>query len=232
MLEEPDGELSLEERTRIAYDRKIRHTDDRIAAFVEELRARGILDRVILVIAVDHGEEFNEKGEWGHSKTLYNTLVHVPLIFRFPNGQPRGVVDAAVRNMDIAPTLLDALGLPPHPDMRGRSLMAAFRGEPFRAPQAYGETRRFEFDFRFLVDPALDRKLVLDMNSRGRELYSLGDDAELNDLADEEPEIADALERELRATIAETESLAAPERQQSTLTAKEIEHLKALGYLN
>ena len=193
---------------------------------------RGILDRVLFVVAVDHGEEFNEKGEWGHSKTLYNTLVHVPLIFRFPGGQPRGVVDAAVRNMDIAPTLLDALGLPPHPDMRGRSLMASFRGEPFRAPQAYGETRRFELDLRFLVDPARDRKLVLDMKSPGRALYRLGDDAELDDLKDEEPEMANALERELRAAIAEFESLAAPERQKSTLSAKEIENLKALGYLN
>ena len=232
-----DGRLSLEERTRIAYDRKIRHTDDRIAVFVEELRVRGILDRVVLVIAADHGEEFNEKGEWGHSKTLYNTLVHVPLIFRFPQGQSsesplRGVIDVPVRNMDIAPTLLDALGLPPRPEMRGTSLMSAFRGEPHRAPQGYGETRRFEFDLRFLVDPARERKLVLDMVSGGRELYDLGDDAELYDLASVEPETADALENDLRAAIAEMESLAAPTTQSSTLSAKEIEHLKSLGYLN
>jgi arylsulfatase A-like enzyme len=134
--------------------------------------------------------------------------------------------------MDIAPTLLDALGLPPRPEMRGTSLMSAFRGEPHRAPQGYGETRRFAFDLRFLVDPARERKLVLDMVSGGRELYDLGDDAELYDLASVEPETADALENDLRAAIAEMESLAAPTTQSSTLSAKEIEHLKSLGYLN
>ena len=104
--------------------------------------------------------------------------------------------------------------------------------EPIRAPQGYGETRRFDFDLRFLVDPERERKLVLDMASGTRELYSLGDDAELYDLANEEPDTADALERDLRVAIAEMESLAAPATRESTLSATEIEHLKALGYLN
>ena len=108
--------------------------------------------------------------------------------------------------------------------------MPAFRSEPIRAPKGYGETRRFNQDLRFLVDPARERKLLLDMKTGGRELYSLDDHGELVDLSGKEPETAAALEHDLRAAIVEMESLAAPARQQSTLSAREIEHLKALGY--
>jgi arylsulfatase A-like enzyme len=228
-----DAGLPLEERTRVAYDRKLRYTDDRIAAFVEELRGRGILDRVVLIVAADHGEEFNEKGRWGHSKSLFNSLVRVPLIFRFPAGTPRGVVEVPVRNLDIAPTLLDALGLPPQPAMRGTSLLQAFRGEPFRAPPGYGETRRFGLDLRFLIDPARNRKLLLDMESGKRELYDFSADPdELSDLTAAEPETADALERALRAAIRDMESRAAPSSRVESLSAVEIQHLRELGYID
>jgi arylsulfatase len=227
-----DAGLSPEERTRLAYDRKLRYTDDRIAGFVEDLRTRGILDRVILIVAADHGEEFNEKGRWGHSKSLTNTLVRVPLIFRFPMGEPRGVVNVPVGNLDIAPTLIEYLGLPPQSAMRGTSLLRAFRGDPFRPTRGYGETRRFKFDLRFLVDPTLDRKLVLDMNTGKRELYNLTDDPdELSDLASAEPETTDALERALRTAIAEMESRTAPTSRVGNLSAVEIRHLRDLGYL-
>ena len=117
--------------------------------------------------------------------------------------------------------------------MRGTSLLRAFRGEPFRPPRGYGETRRFAFDLRFLVDPTRNRKLVLDMETGERELYNLTDDPdELSDLATAEPEAADALERALRTAIAEMESRAARSSRVENLSAVEIQHLRDLGYLD
>lgn len=224
--------LPLEERTRIAYDRKIRHTDDQIALFVEDLRERGLLDGSLFVVAADHGEEFNEKGRWGHSKSLENTLVRVPLLFRTPGGTAQAVVDAPVSNMDIAPTVLEFLGFDVPDAMRGTSLLSALRGEPLEPKVGYGETRRFEFDYRFRIDPARNRKLVLDMHSGTRSLYSITDDpSENTDLAAIESHTADAMERELRDEIVEMESRSASHTRRDSLSAEEIQHLRDLGYL-
>ncbi|MCH2171610.1 sulfatase [Myxococcota bacterium] len=223
---------SIEEKVRRSYDRKLRLTDDQIANFVENLRERGLLDHSILALAADHGEEFNEKGRWGHSKSLDNTLVHVPLLFRFPGESPRGVVDVPVRNMDLAPTLLGALGIPAPAAMRGVSLMPLFEGRDQMMPASYGETRRFGFDYRFRIDPALDRKLVLDMNSGQRWLYDLTNDpGEIRDLSKVEPTTADALEHALRTDIQEMESRGHHTQRMDTMSQEEIEHLKTLGYL-
>ena len=234
LFAQPDtASLSVEERTRIAYDRKLRYTDDQLGSFVEALRERGVFDAALFVLAVDHGEEFNEKGRWGHSRSLENSLVHVPLLIRRPNGEEGGrVVDVPVSNLDIAPTVLEFLGLDVPDAMRGASLVAALRGEPIAARAAYGESRRFGLDVRFRIDPARDRKLVLDLRRGGRELYSLSDDPhERRDLAASEPEIADAMERELRDAIVEMESRRVTATRRDDLSAAEMEHLRLLGYL-
>jgi hypothetical protein len=107
-----------------------------------------------------------------------------------------------------------------------------FRGEGGAAPAAYGETRRFERDLRYRIDPELDRKLVLDLESGERRLFSLsGDPGEQSDLAALEPARADAMERALRAAIAEMESRAAPVTRKGTLGDEEIERLRRLGYV-
>jgi arylsulfatase A-like enzyme len=228
-----DAGLSLEERTRLAYDRKLRYTDDRLRDFVEALRARGLLERVVLAVAADHGEEFNEHGLWGHARSLRNTLVHVPLLVRLPGGAPRAEIDALVSNLDLAPTLLDALGIEPPAEMGGRSLLPLVRGEPLSVVPVYGETRRHGLDLRFWVDPSGGRKLVLDLATGERRLFDLGaDPGERRDLAAAEPGRADALERELRAAIAEMESRRVETPRPGTLSPTELEHLRELGYLN
>jgi len=228
-----DEALSLEERTRRAYDRKVRYADDRLGEFVEGLRARGLLERAILAVAVDHGEEFHEHGLWGHSRSLRNSLVHVPLLLRFPGGEPRGEVSALARNQDLAPTLLEALGLAAPASMAGTSLFPAIRGEARSAPPAYAETRRFALDLRSWADPAADRKLVLDLARGGRQLFSLSaDPQERDDLAAREPERADALERALRAQIALGEAQRVPTERTGTLSPQELQHLRDLGYVN
>jgi arylsulfatase A-like enzyme len=229
---EDAGASPVEERTGRAYDRRIRYADDRTREFVEGLRQRGVLDEVLLVVAADHGDELNEDGRWGHSRSVRNSLVHVPLILRFPQARWSSVFDAAVSNLDVAPTLLKYLGLPVPAAMEGQSLLAAIQGEAFTPRPVYGDTRRFGLDLRYLIDPSTDRKLVLDRASGARQLFSLREDpGERRDLAATESERADELEARLRQWIAEMEARSAGSEVTRTLSDEGIETLRSLGYI-
>ena len=230
--EEDSDSLTVEERTRLAYDRRIRFADDQTERFLEDLRARGVLDEVLLVVAADHGEEFNEVGRWGHSRAVTNTLVHVPLLFRFPQGRWSGVFEELVSNMDIAPTVLDYLGLEVPRAMEGQSLLASIQGERFVPRPVYGDTRRFGLDLRFLIDPETDRKLVLDVASGESQLFSVtGDGAERQDLVTAEPGVADAMEAALIDEIGAMVERSTRSEGQQTMSSEEYEMLRSLGYI-
>ena len=95
------------------YDDSILELDAAFARIVRALEAAGQLDDTILVLSSDHG-----KG-WGSGR--------IPLVFWFPDGARAGRIRANVQNVDVAPTILDYLGLPVPEWMEGTSLLA---GEP------------------------------------------------------------------------------------------------------
>jgi arylsulfatase A-like enzyme len=105
-----------------AYDAELRSVDNALKVFFAELELRGLYDRTMIVITSDHGEEFGEHGSVGwHSHTLFDELLRVPLIVKYPESRHAGmVVETQVRGIDLAPTVLSALGLP---------IPAAFAGE-------------------------------------------------------------------------------------------------------
>jgi len=89
------------------YDGEIRYTDDHLAMIVARLEALGVLDDTIVVVTSDHGDEFFEHGMKGHAKTLYDEVLHVPLVIRHPPRIAHGRrVAEQVRMMDVAPTIL------------------------------------------------------------------------------------------------------------------------------
>ncbi len=88
------------------YDGSIAYIDAEIGRLTSQLRARGELDRTLLVITSDHGELFGEHGLWEHTSNLYYKLLHVPLIVRWPGHVPAGeTVDAEVSLRDLAATV-------------------------------------------------------------------------------------------------------------------------------
>jgi membrane-anchored protein YejM (alkaline phosphatase superfamily) len=93
------------------YDDSILDFDANVGEVVDELTKLGLLDNTILIIGSDHGQRWNQ-------------LHRLPLILRFPHGQYAGRLQANVQNLDIAPTLLDYLGLDQPDWMRGKSLIA------------------------------------------------------------------------------------------------------------
>ena len=96
------------------YDDAVADFDRSLAQVVGFLEREGLLEKTIVVIYSDHGAKFT-------------TLDRLPLLFRFPDGARAGRVRENVQNLDVAPTLLDALGIEPPSWMRGVSLL---RGRP------------------------------------------------------------------------------------------------------
>ena len=112
-----DGELRELVRE---YDREIRATDDALRDVLETM-PEGLLERTLVVFTADHGEALGHRGIISHNE-LYQSIVHVPLIVRFPGASRAARVDEPVMLVDVVPTILDCVGLPVDPRLRGTSL--------------------------------------------------------------------------------------------------------------
>lgn len=92
------------------YINSCNQLDVGIGRILHCLEANGLMDSTIVIITADHGEEFMEKGRWGHGSTFSEEQIHVPLILWVP-GQPPREVARMTSHVDIAPTLLRLLGV-------------------------------------------------------------------------------------------------------------------------
>jgi len=90
--------------------------------FLRQVDELDLLTNTVIVVGSDHGEAFEEHGFEGHARNLYNEVTAVPLIFILPFVLEKGIeVDATIANVDIWPTLLDMIGLPPMENIDGVS---------------------------------------------------------------------------------------------------------------
>lgn len=113
------------------YEEEIRYTDDWLAKLWDSVRTMGLADRTVLIVTSDHGEEFGEHGALDHGAQLYDETLHVPLLVRAPGIVPPKLrVRAPVALIDLAPTLLDLLGLPRLANVDGRTLAGLFKSDP------------------------------------------------------------------------------------------------------
>ena len=95
---------------------------------IEHVKDLGILDNTVLIITSDHGEELGEHGLIDHAVGLYNTMLHVPLIIRYPRAFKPGERETAlVQLTDIAPTIVDLLGAERPKAFGGESLLGQAR---------------------------------------------------------------------------------------------------------
>lgn len=92
------------------YDEEIAFTDHHIGRLLKHLYKTGLMDRTIVVIVADHGEALGERSAWGHSSTLFEEVMHIPLIIYIP-GFTGQMVEPVVAETDIAPTLIRLIGL-------------------------------------------------------------------------------------------------------------------------
>ncbi len=104
------------------YDAEIAFNDASFGGMLEELRARDLFENTLIVLISDHGEEFKEHGRWRHGGTLYSESLEVPMIVRFPGQSEGRKVTVPVQQIDIMPTILEALNLGIPDTVQGRSL--------------------------------------------------------------------------------------------------------------
>lgn len=114
-----DTPLSLGDALQDDYAEEIAYTDQEIGRLLSAVEGR---EDITVVFLADHGEEIYDHGELGHGQSLYQELIHVPLLVCAP-GQPPRDISAPVGLEDVAPTLLSLAGLPPQPRFGGRPLL-------------------------------------------------------------------------------------------------------------
>jgi arylsulfatase A-like enzyme len=176
------------------YADSLAYVDAQIGWLIDHLRSRGAWDRTIVAVTGDHGEAFYEHGHAAHGWGVYDEIARVPLVLRGP-GIPRGIDRRPAQLIDIPPTLLHALGLPPHPGFQGVDLLDPspradrLRFALVRTPQA-----------NQMAVVRAGWKLIHDAPDRRALLYDLaGDPAEKIDLSTRRPDIRAELEAILSA---------------------------------
>jgi arylsulfatase A-like enzyme len=111
------------------YDGDIAFGDHEFGRFLRELKNAGLYQDALVVFLADHGEEFFDHGRWLHGRSLFDELIHVPLVVKFPKNEWAGRrVSEQVQGLDIVPTVLEAEGVPLPGDLGGIPLQRVLRG--------------------------------------------------------------------------------------------------------
>ena len=217
------------------YDGEIAYADSQLARLFDYLRQRGVYDRTLIVLMSDHGESLGEHGEDEHGFFIYESTLHVPLIFKLPRSEaaPR-VVHRTVGLIDVAPTLLELLHLedPLRRQFQGASLASDILGKGAGADRSvYAETYYPLRTFGWSELRAISTDHFKFIEAPHPELYDrLKDPQEMHNLAGERASVAAALREQLTGIerrYASTEPLATG----PALSPETVEKLRSLGYL-
>ena len=189
------------EYVRSLYQAEVAFVDQQVGIFLEELKRRGRYESALVVLTSDHGEEFFEHRGFEHGHTLYEELVRVPLLIKWPaNRRPvRAVVEEAVPTLDLMPTIFEIAGLEPPESFVGQSLTTL--------AERASDDQRLVFSEATLYGPermSLRRgthKAIVTYVRKGLpniEIYELGADPdEQTNLAPSSPELVQSLGNEL-----------------------------------
>jgi choline-sulfatase len=215
------------------YDTQLRYIDETLGRFWVALRRMGILDRAIIVFLSDHGEGLGEHGEATHGYFIYQSTLRVPLIIHWPvgTGPFPAVISEPASLLDVAPTILQFLGIPTPPQFQGRSLLQLFDAKTRENPRAvYGES--FYAHNHYKCSPVRSVRLsrYKYIEAPKPELYDIDHDpSETSNLYDTQRSIALSLRDRLHA-LQGGSSIPRPSRAPS-LSQETVERLAALGYL-
>jgi len=212
-----------------AYDEELAYADGELDRLRQALAAQSSADTPPLILfTADHGEELFDHDGFEHGHTLFQELVHVPLVVWGPGVRP-GRVTVPVSLVDVVPTVLDALRVTAPDHLDGVSLWPLLRGDaPPPSPRALvAEGTLFGPDRRAIV--RFPEKLIVG-GERGRELFDLSADPREERNVAATGSDADTLARELDATV---DRARAGRRgsQETTFDAVTLDRLRALGYL-
>ena len=202
------------EQIHALYDAEIQFADEYIGKILEALKRTGLEDKILLIFASDHGEELWDHGgkseqdvrdfNWGfgHGHTLYEEMILVPLIIRYPValGQPGEMttVNQQIRQVDFLPTILDLLEIRHEAakHFEGESILDLLRGESSKSPAVFSESLLYGDEKKSIRTGGY--KLVFNAASGETELYDLiNDPGEEINIVDSQSERAQSLKKTL-----------------------------------
>ncbi len=118
------------DHVRALYAGELAWTDQELGRVVDALRASGELENTLVVVVADHGDEFFEHGNLGHRKSVFEEVVRIPLIARFPSELPAGERVSAIASIhDVYATVLELADVAPPRETISRSLVPLAAGE-------------------------------------------------------------------------------------------------------
>jgi arylsulfatase A-like enzyme len=229
------------------YQNDVNYVDSVIGGIIQDLRERNLLENTLVIFTSDHGEHFGDHGLMSHELSLYDVLVHVPLIIRFPNRNHSGArIKEIVQTIDIFPSILRYIGRPPEASLQGFSLLPDFferKNHPY-AFSEYNNLRaadKMQRRFPDLPDSPVWRKKVLKSvrsadwkfiwaTDGTRELYSIQNDPyEKSNFAQSNPDEV----KKMQEVLGKWSTSFKPSRfyQNEEISREALDELRALGYV-
>lgn len=218
------------------YDGEIAYVDAQVGRLFTALRSQGLYDGALIAVMADHGEAFGEHGERTHGIFLYDETIHVPLLFKLPDGHfARERISARAGLVDVTPTILKVAGFAVPSAVQGESLLtmmqAKARGAPAQGSDRpmYAETDYPQRAFGWSPLRALRESKYLYIQAPRKELYDQSEDPkEVRNVAEERSAVAATLGKNLDEFRIRT---SAAQSAGGTLDAEKAQKLNALGYV-
>ncbi|MGD0222917.1 MAG: sulfatase-like hydrolase/transferase [Terriglobia bacterium] len=214
------------------YDGEIAFADVQVGRLFAYLRERQIYENALIVLASDHGEGLGEHGEKTHGFFIYNSTLHVPLIFKVPGAAAR-VVEEDVSLVDVMPTILQALQLRIPPAAQGRSLLSPILGRPSGATSnLYAETYLPLLHFHWSQLRALQSRGWKYIEAPKPELYDVRNDpSERKNLLAGRGALAREMGEQLQGLMRQYTPAGGPKVGQVLTDPALYDRLRALGYV-
>ncbi|MDA0836102.1 MAG: sulfatase-like hydrolase/transferase [Planctomycetota bacterium] len=211
------------------YDGEIAYVDLQIKRLVNFLKSQSLEEQTIIIVVGDHGEGLGDHGERTHSHMVYNSTMHVPLIFSSPNySYSSKRVAEPVSLVDVYPSILDVLNLPQPRPASGRSLKPAFEGQTIEPSICYGETEEPYNAARCSPLTCITTDRWKYIRTSRPELFDLQQDPrELQNLAASQPDQMEIMENLLVDMEQQMDRRSSPS---AALSTQEERALASLGY--
>jgi arylsulfatase A-like enzyme len=215
------------------YDEEISFTDANVGRLIDSLNKLGLGQNTVIILSSDHGEEFKERSGFGHATTLYNELIHVPLIVHIPsegalNGK-RVTQNVEVRN--IAKTIIDSCGLRDS-GFGGKNLIDIAEG---RIPDEIIYSQHSNANGDTLYKKAAingNWKMIENIGAGRSELYDLGRDPLEKTNLSNSGDVRTVEERNLLSSaLAGFNPEKVAESKTAVINNEDLKRLKSLGYV-
>jgi arylsulfatase A-like enzyme len=222
------------EHLRRLYDGNLAYVDREVGAIRRDLESAGLWDKTLVIVSADHGDQLYEHGYIGHLGQVYEQVLRIPLVVKFPKGVgPVGLrLGGFVDTLDIAPTIADAFGVLGHGGsdqaFHGRSLLPVVLGAPGK-PAVFSRCADAQPKYALRSGPL---KTIYHTARDEAELYDVvADPDERNDLAGTRPLETEYYVQTQRRWILAMRRGPTSVASDARLTGEQRENLKALGYV-